>query len=181
MKTFKEKGLGILFDQILFLEHSLRWFLIVSPNCTYILALYIWDNWKYRILVMASYNTKNPCWYTWGQYLKKATMQVVVWCPRWSWSLIGLKVLGYNHNHFTNIKRCETTTLEWIHGKYIQLIICKKHMYENFTITKYGCSLLVPMHYSSEFTTSSLVLFITTSEFTQNPMKSFVVQGHLLL
>ncbi len=36
-----------------------------------------------------------------------------------------------------------------------------------FTITKCGCSSLIPIH--------------QTSEFTQNPMKSFGVQGHLLL
>ncbi len=36
-----------------------------------------------------------------------------------------------------------------------------------FTITKCGCSSLVPIYY--------------TSEFTQNPVKSLGIQGHLLL
>ncbi len=32
MKIFKEKNPRILFNQFLFFEHSLRWFLMNSPN-----------------------------------------------------------------------------------------------------------------------------------------------------
>jgi hypothetical protein len=35
METFKEKGLGILFGQFLFLDYSFRWFLVGPPNHTF--------------------------------------------------------------------------------------------------------------------------------------------------
>jgi hypothetical protein len=37
MKAFKELGPGILFDQFLFLDFPLRWFLVGPTNLTFIL------------------------------------------------------------------------------------------------------------------------------------------------
>jgi hypothetical protein len=49
------------------------------------------------------------------------------------------------------------------------------------TTTKCGCSSLVHVQRTSEFTTSQLGPFSGTNEFIQNAMKSFGIQGCILL